>query len=939
MASNPLEDVRKDLATLRRKMVLGDIDEDVFQRRRQLILEDLTPEEQRHLGTATPQPVVSGARLGPSGTAGDGVRTALPSLADLELEPGAVLFQQWRIERELGRGGFGVVFEAHELLLDQRQAIKVLDPAMVARAELLARFRREVALMRRLVHPRVVRVYDYREDLELSQALISMELVAGGSAKDLALLARETGKPLSLPLILRVLGQVLEALAVAHAQGVIHRDVTPGNILFVGGPATELLAVSDRDPGVKLVDFGIAGLAEKSDLSERSQALGTAAYVAPEILDPLSKEHGPPADIYGAAAVIYELLTGRPPLGRFTEPSKSRPGLPAPVDKLILSMLRRHPSERPSATESLEEFRKLLRFLRQLVAEHKADERRKRRVEAEAKRQAEKQRQRQAEAEAKHQAEKQRKRQAEAEAKRQAEKQRKRQAEAEAKRQAEEQRKRQAEEQRKRQAEAEAKRQAEAETKRQAEEQRKRQTEANKKRQAEDQRERQAEAEAKRQAEEQRKQQAEAEAKCHAEEQRKRHAEEQRKNQAEAEAKRQAEEERTEAEQKQKRQTEARVEHQDKEEQKRRDILAERRSERRRVKAAEKHRLSRVAAKQRILEKPATGKAAEEKTKPQAHGSTLSESQSDRGRLKVSSIVGVVGLLFIAAIVSSLWLTSSVPKDSPPLHSPAVAPTLSGAANNTNAEHSTSDSGASETRGAPIPLDPKSSEPANNPKAADVDTPSNAAETKEGTARTAAGTDIEQWVNEELTNRAERLRRDFEAEKKRIEEELARTQQANTAESESKAAFIEEVDVAETLSAGDPETDPPQIHAAPPLYAPASRATRVEEISWRRSEDGTRVAIKLDGRLDNEQYVHMPLGYNPTREMVKISGIIEPYARGEIEVGTPELKWIRTGHHSQQGDDYVLHVLHVVLDYPRVGSRVIGVRNLGGVLEILVAGP
>lgn len=134
-----IEEIRKDLAALRRRLAKGEIDEEIYGRQRRLILEDLTPEEQRELGTTTPEPAGSGVRLGPLGAAGGGVRTALPSLADLDLEPGTVLFEQWRIERELGRGGFGVVFEARELLLDERQAVKVLDPAMASRAELLAR--------------------------------------------------------------------------------------------------------------------------------------------------------------------------------------------------------------------------------------------------------------------------------------------------------------------------------------------------------------------------------------------------------------------------------------------------------------------------------------------------------------------------------------------------------------------------------------------------------------------------------------------------------------------------------------------------------------------------------------------------------------------------------------------------------------------------------
>ena len=94
----------------------------------------------------------------------------------IRLEPGAVVMDQWRLVREIGRGGFGAVFEAEDLRLNQRLALKVLDPSLVGREEMLARFRREVSLARSLSHPRIVRVYDYREALEDELALLTMEL-------------------------------------------------------------------------------------------------------------------------------------------------------------------------------------------------------------------------------------------------------------------------------------------------------------------------------------------------------------------------------------------------------------------------------------------------------------------------------------------------------------------------------------------------------------------------------------------------------------------------------------------------------------------------------------------------------------------------------------------------------------------------------------------
>lgn len=352
--ADPLENARQDLAVLRGRFARGEIDEATYQRQRELMLAELSPEERSALGTSTPEPTGVSARsgtprsFGPSGASGSGVRTHVPSLSDLDLAAGTILLDQWKLERELGRGGFGAVFAAEELHLHEKQAVKVLDPAMVVKEELLARFRREVSLMRKLVHPRIVRVFDYREDPQQLVALISMELVSGGSVKQLMAEAKQRKLEMPLPLALEILTQTLEALAEAHSQGVIHRDVTPGNVLLAGGTPDELLAESNRNPKVKLVDFGIAGLVERSELSQKSRVLGTAAYVAPEVLDP-NAEITPAADVYGAGAMGYELLTGKLPLGRFEEPRGLRGEIDEEVNDFVLTLLASRPELRPGA--------------------------------------------------------------------------------------------------------------------------------------------------------------------------------------------------------------------------------------------------------------------------------------------------------------------------------------------------------------------------------------------------------------------------------------------------------------------------------------------------------------------------------------------------------------------------------------------------------------
>ncbi|MBZ5590537.1 MAG: protein kinase, partial [Acidobacteriia bacterium] len=194
-----LERVLEALSELALRLARGELDEAAHDRLVERVCAGLSAEERVRLGlTPTPAPVVSprpssGVRLGPSGPP-----TRVVSLAELELGPGTVLFEQWRLERELGRGGFGVVFEATELHLKRVQAVKILDPTMVRREELLERFRREVAVMRDLVHRRIVRVYDYREDPNQGLALISMEFVRGCALRDVVVAAKDRKKEITV---------------------------------------------------------------------------------------------------------------------------------------------------------------------------------------------------------------------------------------------------------------------------------------------------------------------------------------------------------------------------------------------------------------------------------------------------------------------------------------------------------------------------------------------------------------------------------------------------------------------------------------------------------------------------------------------------------------------------------------------------------------------
>ena len=356
-------DIRTLLAQLKRRRISGEITREEYQEIREDILSDLSPGELVELGPAvggaTPTPTPANPlNIGPSGGVGGGMKTRLDQQASLTIEPGTVLLDQFRVVRELGRGGFGAVFEAVDLHLGDTYAVKVLDPKMVENPDLLARFRREVRLMRGLVHPHIVRVHDYREDEQQILALISMELVKGDSVRGLMDLARGAGGSVRPGLVQKVLEQALEALAEAHAQGIIHRDVSPANLLLGGGNASQLLGNPDVDPHVKLVDFGIAGLVERSELSQKSRSMGTVTYLAPELHDQ-SSEITPAVDIYSLGAVAYEMLTGKAPLVTGHRPvAELAPGAVGNLAKAVDAMVQVEPVRRPDAARSLDQLRR-----------------------------------------------------------------------------------------------------------------------------------------------------------------------------------------------------------------------------------------------------------------------------------------------------------------------------------------------------------------------------------------------------------------------------------------------------------------------------------------------------------------------------------------------------------------------------------------------------
>src|SRR5437660_5236486 len=202
---------------------------------------------------------------------------------------------RYRIEGRLGVGGMSTVQLAFDQRLERYVAIKLLAEHLADDPTFVSRFRREALAAARLVHPNIVQVFDFGFDEGQHQHFIVMEHVSGHSCAELL---RDRGH-LDVDQAVEIVGQACRGLEYAHRNGVVHRDVKPGNLL-----------VSDSEV-VKLADFGIARATDQSSITQVGSVLGTAAYLAPE--QARGEEAGPRADIYSLGVVAYQLLTGRLP--------------------------------------------------------------------------------------------------------------------------------------------------------------------------------------------------------------------------------------------------------------------------------------------------------------------------------------------------------------------------------------------------------------------------------------------------------------------------------------------------------------------------------------------------------------------------------------------------------------------------------------------------
>jgi serine/threonine protein kinase len=264
------------------------------------------------------------------------------------LRTGQQFAERYEIEAVVGSGGMGSVYRARDLELEEVVAIKTLRPEFVADTISIERFKQEIRLARRLSHGNIVRTHDLGQWRGVYY--LTMEYVEGMTVRELI----DTRGQLGISATLAVGSQLAAALSAAHEQGIVHRDVKPQNLLL------------DKDGVLKVMDFGIARLAERtSTLTEAGLVVGTPAYMSPEQL--LAEAIDARSDLYAAGIVLYECLTGTLPFHAESPvsliakllheeplaPAALNAETPAGLSDLVLSLLAKSPEDRVQTAHEL----------------------------------------------------------------------------------------------------------------------------------------------------------------------------------------------------------------------------------------------------------------------------------------------------------------------------------------------------------------------------------------------------------------------------------------------------------------------------------------------------------------------------------------------------------------------------------------------------------
>jgi hypothetical protein len=281
---------------------------------------------------------------------GQAVSPAAPEILDALPADGPVL-DGYVILGEEGRGSMGVVYRARQRGLGRLVALKMVLSGSHASSKELARFRTEAEAVARLQHPGIVQIYEVGEHNGLP--FLSLELVTGGS-----LASRLGGKPWPAERAASLVESLARAVHAAHRRGIIHRDLKPANVLL------------SEDGQPKITDFGLAKCLDSDHGQTQSGVIvGTPSYMAPEQASGSGHRVGPATDVYALGAILYELLTGRPPFRAATPletilqvaaceptpPSRLRPRVPRDLETICLKCMHKEPGQRYSSGLELAE--------------------------------------------------------------------------------------------------------------------------------------------------------------------------------------------------------------------------------------------------------------------------------------------------------------------------------------------------------------------------------------------------------------------------------------------------------------------------------------------------------------------------------------------------------------------------------------------------------
>jgi WD40 repeat protein/tRNA A-37 threonylcarbamoyl transferase component Bud32/tetratricopeptide (TPR) repeat protein len=265
--------------------------------------------------------------------------------------PGLPQVPSYEIIEELGRGGMGVVYKARQVRLNRICALKMILAGAHAGREATARFLAEAETVARLEHPAIVQVHHLGD--HDGRPYLELEYVDGGSLAD-----HRDGAPLPADEAAELVEALARAIQYSHGLGVVHRDLKPSNVLLT------------RDGRPKIADFGLAKMLDaNSQITGSNLVLGTPSFMAPEQASGDAKGAGPSADVYALGAILYALLTGRPPFRAATiaetlrqvqeespvPPCRLQPSLPRDVETIALKCLQKRPADRYATAEALEE--------------------------------------------------------------------------------------------------------------------------------------------------------------------------------------------------------------------------------------------------------------------------------------------------------------------------------------------------------------------------------------------------------------------------------------------------------------------------------------------------------------------------------------------------------------------------------------------------------